>query len=67
MSLRIYINNEEQLTESTTVSELALALSLPERGVAMAVNNKVVTRQQWTETILGEGDHVTVIKAAFGG
>lgn len=67
MSLRITINNEEQMTDATCISQLAVELQLPERGVALAVNNRVVPRTNWETTPINEGDSVTIIKAAFGG
>lgn len=40
---------------------------MPERGVAMAINNKIAPRMEWESTLLSEEDSITVIKAAFGG
>lgn len=65
--MKILINNQETLTEATSVAMLAAELALPERGVALAVNNRIVPRTAWAETALNEGDNVTIIKAAFGG
>lgn len=65
--MKILINNQETLTEVTSVAMLAAELALPERGVALAVNNRIVPRTAWAETALSEGDNVTIIKAAFGG
>lgn len=67
MSVHIKINQEEKVTEAATVQQLAQELALPERGVALAINNRIVTRSAWEETPLQEGDDVTIIKAAFGG
>lgn len=67
MFINIKINNEDKCTESATVAQLAKELALPERGVALAINNRVVQRAVWSETMLNEGDNITVIKAAFGG
>lgn len=67
MSTRIYINNEEKLTDATNIDDLAMQLQLPQRGVALAVNNRVVPRTNWADTAVVEGAKVTIIKAAFGG
>lgn len=67
MNIRILVNNEPTTTAASNVSQLAEELALPERGVAVAVNNCVIQRSLWTQTILNDGDSVTVIKAAFGG
>lgn len=67
MSLRIYVNNEEQQTEAVCINQLVAEMQLPERGVALAVNNRVVPRTSWADTPVNEDDRITVIKAAFGG
>ncbi len=67
MEKKILVNNEVTNTTCTNVAELAVELQLPERGVALAVNNRVVPRAAWDETLLNESDNVTIIKAAFGG
>ncbi len=67
MTKKIVVNNEETLVDYNSVLELAQHLQLPERGVALAVNNKVVPRTAWAETMLNENDNVTIIKATFGG
>lgn len=63
----IKVNNQEVVTEVATIAALAAELQLPERGVALAVNNRVVPRTAWADTALQENDSVTIIKAAFGG
>lgn len=65
--MEILINNEKKQTKATNVIELAAELALPERGVALAINNRIVTKTTWEKTSLNEGDNVTIIKAAFGG
>lgn len=65
--MKILINNQETETKSVNVLQLAAELDLPERGVALAINNKIVSRPSWIDTNLTEGDKVTIIKAAFGG
>lgn len=65
--MNIKINNETKTVEATNLTQLATELAMPERGVAIAVNNRVVPRTSWADTALNEGDNVTIIKAAFGG
>ena len=67
MSQTITINNEPRQTEAQTLEALAKELALPERGVAVAINNHIHPRATWTETTLSDGDNITIIKAAFGG
>jgi len=65
--MQINVNNKPLSTTATSLSTLATELSLPEKGVAVAVNNKMVPRNQWEQTPLSEGMSVVIIKAACGG
>lgn len=64
--MNIKVNNEPR-----TVADNATVASLLEGsatgGVAIAVNDNIVRRPDWTTTVLHEGDEVVVIKAAYGG
>lgn len=65
--MEIYVNNKLVGTEAANLSALASELSLPEKGVAVAVSNRLVPREQWEQTLLSEGMSVVIIKAACGG
>lgn len=65
--MNIRINDKETEVGAKSLLELATELSLPEKGVAVAVNNKMVTRTQWSDTLLNSGDNVVIIKAVCGG
>ena len=65
--MEIYINNKPVTTELSNLNALAAQLSLPERGVAVAVNGKMVPRELWEQTPLCEGQQIVVIKAACEG
>ena len=63
----ITINNKPLSTSAATVSQLAAELALPEKGVAVAVDNKLVARGSWNSFELSDGASLTIIRAAFGG
>ena len=64
----IKVNNKEmELAHQASLQQLAETLQMPEKGVAVAVNNRMIQRTQWSETILQENDQIVVIKAACGG
>lgn len=65
--MTILINNRETETAALTLQALAEELSLPEKGVAMAVGNRMVPRTEWAGTPVAEGDSIVIIKAACGG
>lgn len=65
--MNIKINDKETEVGAKSLLELATELSLPEKGVAVAVNNKMAPRAQWGDTRLNNGDNVVIIKAVCGG
>ena len=66
--MRIKVNNKEmELPEASTLQQVAKTLALPARGVAMAVNNRMVPRAEWPTHIICENASLAVIKAACGG
>ncbi len=65
--MEITVNNKALTIEARTLGELAAELSLPEKGVAVAIANKMVPRTEWATTALNEGEAVIIIKAACGG
>ena len=65
--MTIIINNKQQETQASTVSELATLLQLPPKGVAIAIDNQLKPRSTWDYTPLQEGASITIIKAACGG
>lgn len=65
--MNILINNKAVSTEAKNLAELALELTLPEKGVAVALSNKMVPRTEWAATVLDEGANIVIIKAVCGG
>jgi sulfur carrier protein len=51
----------------STVATLVVTLAPEGRGVAVAVNEAVVPRGEWSHTPLRPGDRVEVLRAAQGG
>lgn len=66
--MNIKVNNKMvTVPEGSSLFQLAQRLELPEKGVAVAVNNQMVPRADWLDKKLAENDQVVVIKAACGG
>ena len=67
--MKLFVNKQEFLSNSNqlTVAELLNELQIHTAGVAVAVNNKVVRKANWTTTNLTEEDNITVITAVCGG
>lgn len=66
--MNIIVNGDKvELADGANVKQLAEKQNLPEKGVAVAVNNDMVPRTDWENRILKEGDDVIIIKAVCGG
>lgn len=66
--MKLTVNSKEtEVKDGCTVAQLAAQLALPEKGVAIAVNNKMIPRTEWAERVLQSNDSLVIIKAACGG
>ena len=65
--MKVKINNQETETQALNVKQLAEQLNLPAKGVAIAISNSMVPRDQWEETLITEGADIVIIKAFCGG
>lgn len=65
---KIVLNREEiPVNDEWTLAALLEEKKMNGSGVAAAVNNRVVPRDKWGETLLEENAKVTVIRATCGG
>ncbi len=64
----VTVNGEtEDLEEGTTVADLVARHRDSPRGVAVARNEEVVPRSQWSDTVAADGDRFEILTAAQGG
>lgn len=63
-----FANNQFDIREGTTLLQWLEENDFSKgQGIAVAVNETVVSAQIWGERILKDGDQITVIKATAGG
>lgn len=66
--MKVFLNRQEICVGSrVTLKELLLGQSISPEGIAVAVNNRIISKDEWAETFLSNNDKVTVIHAACGG
>lgn len=78
--MKLKINGEEHDSDCETLAELwatqtrdldheeaPSADSNPPRGFAIALNGRVVRRDDWSRQTLADGDRVEIIRAFAGG
>lgn len=49
------------------LSEVLDTCNIATTGIAVAVNNKIIRRADWSTTVIADGDALTVITAVCGG
>ncbi|WP_066017091.1 sulfur carrier protein ThiS [Endozoicomonas atrinae] len=66
--MQINVNNQPMVVEPPlSIDALLKQLNHLEKGVALAVNRKIISRSQWGSYLLNDGDNITLIKATAGG
>lgn len=65
--MKVTINNKKTETQAKTIRELAQELDLPATGVAVAISNEMVPRDEWENTFITEGADIVIVKAFCGG
>jgi thiamine biosynthesis protein ThiS len=66
--LQVQINGEaREFAGELRLSDLVTKLSFPPERIAIELNQHVVGRNQWPETIITDGDRIEIIHFVGGG
>lgn len=66
--IRIVFNNKPtELESNTSLQEFVDKNGMIPTNIAIAVNNSVVPKEKWENTIINNGDTLLIIKAYYGG
>ena len=66
--MKIYINQKEiEVQDNISVKELLDMQQIAIEGTAIAIDNKLVPKNEWNDRILTEGNKITISRATFGG
>ena len=66
--MKIYINQKEiEAQDSISIKEALDMQQISIEGTAIAIDNKLVPKNEWNDRILTEGNKITIIRATFGG
>ncbi len=66
--ISITVNNiKKEVEDNTSIQHLLDNLNQTEKGIALAINNKVIRKEDWANTVLGANDTVLIIQATQGG
>ena len=66
--MKVIINgNEKNIKENTTIKELLISLGVLDKTMAVAVNMKIVKKDDWDKYKLQENDKVEALNFVGGG
>ncbi|OEK06019.1 thiamine biosynthesis protein ThiS [Flavivirga aquatica] len=66
--MKISVNNQSKsISKNSSVSQLLKQLQQPENGIAVAINQQIVTKTDWENKIINTGDDILIIQATQGG
>lgn len=66
--MKIYINQKEiEVQDNISVKELLDMQQIAIEGTSIAIDNKLVPKNEWNDRILTDGNKITIIRATFGG
>ncbi|QXO17431.1 MULTISPECIES: sulfur carrier protein ThiS [Gammaproteobacteria] len=68
MTITIFINQQaHQIKAATSLQTLQHELGLPTLGCVFAINQQVIPKGLWSETLLNQGDQIALFQAIAGG
>lgn len=66
--ITVNVNNSAHTFNSqSNLQDLLTQLDISEKGIAVAVNNQIISRNEWSRRQLAEGENVLIIRATQGG
>lgn len=66
--ITVNVNNTAHTFNSpSSLQDLLKQLAISEKGIAVAVNNQIISKSDWTKHELTEGENVLIIRATQGG
>jgi sulfur carrier protein len=66
--MNITVNeNVVVVAQECTIEQLLISLDKPLTGSALAVNQNIISRAQWADHKLCEGDQISLFQAIAGG
>lgn len=68
--MKIYVNGEQETVEENITLEEFLKskrVSKEDKGVAVALNDDVISKSEWPERKLEDGARIEIVRAVQGG
>ncbi|PKD21933.1 thiamine biosynthesis protein [Salegentibacter salinarum] len=66
--ITVNVNNTAHTFNSlSNLQDLLTQLDISETGIAVAVNNQIISKSDWNRRELGDGENILIIRATQGG
>ena len=66
--ITIKVNNQsKEISDNSSVANLLSELDQPENGIAVAINQQIITKTDWETKEISNGDDILIIQATQGG
>ncbi|WP_074406985.1 MULTISPECIES: sulfur carrier protein ThiS [Aquimarina] len=66
--MTINVNNQSQsISKNSSIKKLLEQLDILPNGIAIAINNEVISKEEWEQTMIENDDDIVIIKATQGG
>ena len=66
--IEIYINSKAQtVARECNLRDIINSFDLPEQGCVFAINNQVIPKSEWHNTLVSDGDAISLFQAIAGG
>lgn len=64
----ISVNNiQKKISKGSSIKDLLLLLNHTQNGIAVAINEEIILKDNWSNSTLNENDNVLLIQATQGG
>lgn len=66
--MKVFINKVEiTIEDGAMLQDLIRSQEIKSEGIAVAVDNRIIKRSEWSATPIEEGAKITIIQATYGG
>lgn len=66
--ITVYVNKEKiTFQNQPSIKEVLSQFNVSDKGIAIAVNEHIISKENWSSALLNEQDQVLIIKATQGG
>lgn len=66
--IKIWVNEKAiEIKKNFNIPQLLEKVNAPTNGVAVAINNTIISKDYWESQILSENDNILIIQATQGG